>query len=147
MWKIGPRLALHESLSIFFYTSHPRRQSFYSQLLLLALQTQTKSSSFFATRSSREVLPFEIRLWVLPCYPFYAGKGMLDTVYTNTFARVYGGLVEKLIKEDICVRKLNPCYKVQLCTSKLRHGLNYSSPLLLQFTRCMDISHPHEDKS
>jgi hypothetical protein len=64
-----------------------------------------ESSSFFATRSGREVFAFEIRLWVLPCYPFYAGEGMLGTVYTNTLARVCGRFVEKLIKEDICVRK------------------------------------------
>lgn len=95
------------SLSLSFSTLH-----IHAELLLptpsVGAGNPDESSSFFATRSSREVLPFEIRLWVLSCYPFHAGEGMLGTVYTNTLARVYGGLVEKLIKEDICVRKLSP---------------------------------------
>jgi hypothetical protein len=49
-----------------------------------------ENSSLFAIHSRRKVLQFEIRLWVLPCYPFYATEGMLGTVYTNTLARVWG---------------------------------------------------------
>jgi hypothetical protein len=111
VWKIGPRLALHESslsLSVLFFTLHPRsaftRQHFWwswrasSKHLFLRYVCQQRSFHVWNMSVGFTLLP-------LLC----SGEGVLRAVYeyTRASARVCVLLIEKLIREDISVQKLS----------------------------------------
>ena len=79
VWKIGPRLALHEPLSVFFHTPHTHTHTMLSTPTAVGAEDLHHSCSFL-TAGGREVFSLEKRLQVLSLYSFACRK-VLRTVY------------------------------------------------------------------